>query len=65
MQLTNLPAGFEFQVRNKHFLEPGGKSKENRKDKFMFYAQNLILVNLILVNFGGFLIIARNAENGI
>ena len=27
------------------------------------YAQNLILVNLILVNFGGFLVIARNPTN--
>ena len=30
-----------------------------------FYAQQLILVNLILINFGGFLVVARNAENGI
>ena len=28
------------------------------------YAQNLILVNLILVNFGGFLVIARNPPGG-
>ena len=26
------------------------------------YTQNLILVNLILVNFGGFLVITRNHE---
>ena len=28
------------------------------------YAQNLILVTLILVNFGGFLVIARNPPDG-
>ena len=28
------------------------------------YAQDLILVNLILVNFGGFLVIARNPSDG-
>ena len=30
----------------------------------LLYAQNLILVNLILVNFGGFLVIARNPPDG-
>ena len=29
------------------------------------YAKNLILVNLILVNFGGFLVIARNPPEHI
>ena len=28
------------------------------------YTQNLILVNLILVDFGGFLVIARNPPDG-
>ena len=40
------------------------KKNKNFQTLANIYAQNLILVNLILVNFGGFLVIARNPPDG-